>query len=166
VSYLPLLLLLPIINQTALSPISSYLSPAPQPAFIQQGLAQCSAIKAHPEPTAMSFKERRESDRFVEGTKAVVLRNATIWTGNEGGEEVIRGGWVHLDKGLIVAVGQEKDKIPKGVHSVDLNGDWVTPGIVCPSSLSRSLALLLIISLNFMYRSTCILIWESPRALP
>jgi imidazolonepropionase-like amidohydrolase len=67
-----------------------------------------------------------------------VLRNATIWTGNKGGEEVLYEADVYLSRGIIRHVGKGRDrslaiaKMTKGKHvdEVDLKGAWVTPGIV------------------------------------
>ncbi|KAJ7649249.1 hypothetical protein B0H17DRAFT_1163743 [Mycena rosella] len=75
---------------------------------------------------------RHESDRYVPGTRPV-LRNATLWTGADNGMDIVYGGDVLLDKGLIIAFG----KIPQShmtrlesLEIVDLHGRWVSPGIV------------------------------------
>ena len=80
VAYLPLLLLLPLLP----NPITT-LFPPPAPAFIQHGLAECAALDLV-SPAELGGK-RSVSDRFVEGTKPVLLTNGTIWTANEGNEQ-------------------------------------------------------------------------------
>lgn len=61
------------------------------------------------------------------------MRNATIWTGNKGGEEIIRGD-VLMDGGLVVRVGKVEEKaisaVRGKVHEINLHGSWVTPGLV------------------------------------
>ncbi|KAG6891468.1 hypothetical protein C0992_006199 [Termitomyces sp. T32_za158] len=47
---------------------------------------------------------RSQSNRFVHGTKPVLIKRAKIWTGTENGTEVIYGD-ILLDKGLIKSVG-------------------------------------------------------------
>jgi len=72
------------------------------------------------------------SDRFVEGTKHVWIRNATIWTGRVQGLEIIHGD-VFLMNGVIKAVGRvdlqpmdldDRDE----VEILDAQGAYVTPG--------------------------------------
>jgi imidazolonepropionase-like amidohydrolase len=72
------------------------------------------------------------SDRYEQGIPAVLLKNATIWTGRESGKEVIHGDLL-LDKGLIKAVGDIVLRNEHGINEVkvvDLHGAWVTPGIL------------------------------------
>ncbi|CED83667.1 Metal-dependent hydrolase, composite domain [Phaffia rhodozyma] len=108
VHYLPLLLLAPLISDK----VTSTLFPPAQPSFIQV------------------------SDRFVPGTQPVLLTNATIWTGNKDGQEVILAGSVLLEGGLIKAISKSKDDIKDllkrscHVHEIDVGGKWITPGIV------------------------------------
>ncbi|KAF8523832.1 hypothetical protein JB92DRAFT_3140680 [Gautieria morchelliformis] len=77
---------------------------------------------------------RSESDRFIPETKATLLRNGKIWTSALNGTEVIYGD-VLLDKGLVKAIGYIPHRllasIPKDqLHIQDLQGSWVTPGLV------------------------------------
>jgi hypothetical protein len=51
---------------------------------------RCKTLHLKPGPER-DFFYRAESDRFVNGTKPVLLRNATIWTGEKNGTEVFRG---------------------------------------------------------------------------
>lgn len=107
--------------------------PAPEPSFIKEGIRQCEIISRPPPNHKPASEKRRHSDRFVEGTKAVWLKNATIWTGEKGGEEVLYGKDVLLDGGVIRAIGSSDDiqelvKGDKDIEHVQLNGAWLTPG--------------------------------------
>lgn len=107
--------------------------PTPVPPFVAEGLKQCEII-ARPPPDSKPFKANRKvSDRYVPGTGAVLLKNATLWTGEEDGEEVLRGASVLLEGGVIRKIGgDDMDLLAKRQNAgeVDLNGAWVTPGIV------------------------------------
>jgi hypothetical protein len=94
---------------------------------------QCKYIKTPAGPPP-NFYARRQSDRFVPGTKPVLLRNAKLWTGARNGTEIVFGD-VFFDKGIIKAVGY----IPHDILSTigeeelvvrDLDGACVTPGLV------------------------------------
>ena len=99
--------------------------------------ARCRALNAKPGPPS-DFYDRTASDRFVEGTKHVWIRNATIWTGRVQGLETIYGD-VFLMNGVIEVVGHvdlqsmgldDRDE----VEILDAQGAYVTPGYVqCPS---------------------------------
>ncbi|KAF7778394.1 hypothetical protein Agabi119p4_2739 [Agaricus bisporus var. burnettii] len=72
------------------------------------------------------------SDRFVPGTRPVLIRDARIWTGHDDGKEVIHGD-VLLDRGLVVGVGKLSEvdyEEFKELSVVDAKGRWVTPGLV------------------------------------
>jgi hypothetical protein len=97
------------------------------PLHAEENLAKCRALDVFPGPPK-DFHSRRSSDRFVPGTKAVLIKNATIWTGGDTGHEVVLGD-ILLEDGLIKDVGADinlkgyKDLV---VHNV--GGAWVTPG--------------------------------------
>lgn len=98
-------------------------------------LARCSALNVKPGPTE-DFYRRTDSDRFVSGTKPTLIVNATIWTGNEDGTEVLTGD-VLLDRGLIKWVGVDSSlstllRRLKGIEVdvIDARGAWLTPGCV------------------------------------
>lgn len=81
-------------------------SPKPEPArppptHIVRGLALCQTHSSPVGPPADFAAKRERSDRFELGTKAVWIRNATIWTGANDGAEVLREGEVVLDQGII-----------------------------------------------------------------
>ncbi|KAJ7793926.1 hypothetical protein B0H14DRAFT_2392986 [Mycena olivaceomarginata] len=107
-------------------PKSSYSETIPIRA--QAVLAQCSALSLTPGPPD-NFRSRTKSDRFVEGTKPTLIRNATIWTGLENGKEVIRGD-ILIDKGLIKKIGTVDLRSYHDVEVLDAAGAWVSPGIV------------------------------------
>ena len=93
--------------------------------------ARCGNLDLSPGPSA-SFKFRSSSDRFVPGTRATLIRNATIWTGNTDGSGVIMGD-ILLDKGLIKIVGGDSNPHQTyldnfSIDIVEANGGWVTPG--------------------------------------
>ncbi|KAF7375144.1 Carbohydrate esterase family 9 protein [Mycena sanguinolenta] len=78
-----------------------------------------------------SFNLRTQSDRFQPGTRAVLVKNATIWTGRVDGLEVLKGD-IFMDGGIVVSVGViEQSVLDSHEHDiVDAQGAWVTPGIV------------------------------------
>jgi hypothetical protein len=89
-------------------------------------------------PKDWDCEKRTESDRFVQGTPPVLLRNGMIWTGARNGTEIVYGD-VLLDRGLVVAVGYIPPSLLDGVRQQsgtaeirveDLEGAWVTPGLV------------------------------------
>ncbi|KAJ7746634.1 hypothetical protein B0H16DRAFT_1556562 [Mycena metata] len=100
------------------------------PLHSESTLARCRALGVKPGP-APSFHLRTQSDRFQPGTPAVLVKNATIWTGRVDGLEVLKGD-IFLDGGIIVAVGVvKKSLLDQHKHDiVDAQGAWVTPGIV------------------------------------
>lgn len=96
-------------------------------------LSRCSALASKPS-IPPGFETRTESDRYEEGTKPVLIRNATIWTGNKDGHEVLYGADVLLARGIIEWVG-EADGLRKAtamygkaLETVNADGAWVTPG--------------------------------------
>lgn len=93
--------------------------------------ARCKYLRTPAGPPT-SFYHRTQSDRYVDGTKAVLLRNAKIWTSRVNGTEVIHGDLL-LDQGIVKAVGRVPRAMLLGmsdVETVDLHGAWVTPGLV------------------------------------
>ncbi|KAJ7026167.1 carbohydrate esterase family 9 protein [Mycena alexandri] len=101
------------------------------PINAQEIIAQCAMLQMTPGPP-VDFHTRKQSDRFVAGTKPTVIRNATIWTGRKDGEEIVHGD-ILVDKGLIKKVGNVKNSELKAYRHVvvlDAKGGWVSPGIV------------------------------------
>ncbi|KAF8664356.1 hypothetical protein AX16_000728 [Volvariella volvacea WC 439] len=96
-------------------------------------IAQCRALDAPVAPPP-NFRERSKSDRFVPGTRAVLIKDAKLWTGNRNGTEILRGD-VLLDNGIIKTVGgallpSQLQSYGEGLDVIDAKGAWVTPGIV------------------------------------
>lgn len=87
-------------------------------------------MQAGPPP---DFHKRPESDRFVPGTKPVLIQRARIWTGLRNGSETFIGD-ILLEKGLIKAVGHIPQDFVAAFGDdlvvVDARELWVTPGIV------------------------------------
>ncbi|KAL5535942.1 hypothetical protein ACEPAF_4036 [Sanghuangporus sanghuang] len=99
-------------------------------------LARCRALHLKPGPPE-NFYEREVSDRFVSGTKATLIQNATIWTGNSDGTEVITGD-VFFNGGIIKQILSDFSQTNAlfllnkelDINIIDANGAWLTPGIV------------------------------------
>ena len=143
-----------IIALTALTSLQLYLISLSSPALFhrasqlplhaEHSLARCASLKIAAGPSA-NFHDRSESDRFVAGTKATLVHNARIWTGENNGTEILRGD-VFIDKGLIQGVGNINlralgvdvdDMVARGeLNVVDAHGAWVTPGWVSHPSMS------------------------------
>lgn len=103
----------------------------PLPPHASQTLARCRDLNTLPGPPA-DFHEREESDRFVPGTSPVLIVNATIWSGFDGGKETFSGD-VLLDKGLIKWIGRGLSSKTKSLYGqnlieIDAEGAWLTPG--------------------------------------
>ena len=95
--------------------------------------SRCKNLKLSPGPPA-DFVKRTVSDRFDAGTKPVLIRNATIWTGQLNGLEIIQGD-IFLDKGIIKEVGRvglEHLHDASDLLTLDAEGAWVTPGYAYP----------------------------------
>jgi hypothetical protein len=84
--------------------------PAPHvPKNADSILAKCRALNVKPGPPE-DFGHRTVSDRFQPGTKAVWIKNATLWTGSVDGLEILYGDLL-LENGLIKAVGKVNPKL-------------------------------------------------------
>jgi hypothetical protein len=90
--------------------------PAPVPSFIKEGIKQCGIISRPPPSHKAATGDRKYSDRYVKGTKAVWLKNGTVWTGEKGGEEVLYGVDVLMDGGVVrkIGKGEEISEMVKG----------------------------------------------------
>ncbi|KAI0268341.1 composite domain of metallo-dependent hydrolase [Gloeopeniophorella convolvens] len=109
---------------------SNVISPTVQniPLNAQEILTRCASLKMKPGPPS-NFLERGTSDRFEEGTPATVIKNATIWTGDKNGTEIVYGD-ILLDKGIVKAVGHVPRTLMRDTITVDAGGAWVTPGLI------------------------------------
>ncbi|GAA6021304.1 hypothetical protein JCM11491_005797 [Sporobolomyces phaffii] len=78
-----------------------------------------------------TFYSRTESDRFVPGTDPILIRNATVWTGEHEGNQVLYNHDVLLDKGLVAKIGENlRVDTADNVKVIEAKGAWLTPGIV------------------------------------
>ncbi|KAJ8586253.1 hypothetical protein M405DRAFT_365287 [Rhizopogon salebrosus TDB-379] len=109
----------------------------------EQILQKCQMLHARPGPPP-NFHKRTQSDRFVEGTRPTLIRNASIWTGNEEQYEILQGD-ILLDKGIIKILGhasQNQINKFKDLVTLDAGGSWLTPGYArTPSDKTSVLAL-------------------------
>jgi imidazolonepropionase-like amidohydrolase len=118
--------------------------PESLPPFIHEGMKRCAHLHQAPAPEVATHA-RKHSDRHVKGTAPVLLKNATLWTGEKDGTEVLYGADVWLEGGVIRKIRDPKDvdddddfsdlfevakNKGKRVETVNLDGAWVTPGIV------------------------------------
>lgn len=115
--------------------------PEALPPFIHEGMKRCSQIRMPPPSPEVATIKRKHSDRHVHGTRPVWLKNATLWTGEKDGKAVVHGANVWMEGGVVRKISHKltedfdelvEDAKGKGkkVDEVDLDGAWVTPGIV------------------------------------
>lgn len=104
-------------------------------------VARCANLHDKPGPPP-NFLKRSQSDRYVPGTKPVLLKNAKIWSGEKNGTEVLHAD-VLLDKGVIRSIGRTSLKLANNLKEeyevIDVRGAWVTPGYVGSTRDSVSL---------------------------
>ncbi|KAI0653864.1 carbohydrate esterase family 9 protein [Cubamyces menziesii] len=101
------------------------------PLRAQEYLDKCRLLDVKPGPPP-DFHARKESDRFVPGTKPTLIKNATIWTGSANGLEVVHGD-ILIDGGIIKRIGHVRSgelHQYRDLAHVDAQGKWVSPGIV------------------------------------
>lgn len=107
---------------------------------LQQDHALCAALRKKPVDVA---EARDYNKRWIEGTKPLLIRNATVWTGEPvagTSEEDSRAGkgwsWitsdVFVDKGLILQVGPNiaSASLPSDTEVFEAGGRMLTAGIV------------------------------------
>ena len=100
------------------------------PINAQDIISRCQSLKSIPGPP-QNFHSREVSDRYEPGTKATLIKNAVIFTGEKGGSVVIHGS-IFLDKGIIKHVGKVPPRLLQtdpNIDVVDAKGAWVTPGL-------------------------------------
>ncbi|KAI0778058.1 carbohydrate esterase family 9 protein [Trametes elegans] len=101
------------------------------PLRAQEYLDKCQLLNVKPGPPP-DFHTRTHSDRYVPGTEATLITNATIWTGRGNGLEVVHGDLL-LHGGIIRRVGQlQEESLSEyaGLKRINAHGRWVSPGIV------------------------------------
>ncbi len=101
------------------------------PAQLASVQARCASLQLTPK--SVPDTTRTKSERSVEGTKPLLIKNATIWTGRLDGEEIIYGGDVLLEDGVIQAVGRVGEGVIANIEGaeaevLEAKGAWVTPG--------------------------------------
>jgi hypothetical protein len=131
------------------------------PLHAERSLARCASLKVAAGPLS-NFHDRKVSDRFVYDTKATLLHNARIWTGENNGSEILRGD-VFFDKGIIQGVGNVNlsalgldldGMMARGeLNVVDVRGAWVTPGCVRFGSASAYQVVLILAKISKACRS-------------
>ena len=93
-------------------------------------LAKCRALDQLPGPPP-TFSTRKLSDRFEEGTRPTLIKNAHIWTGARNGTETVVGD-VLLSGGVVKGIGYVPtpllDELTDLV-TIEADGAWVTPGL-------------------------------------
>jgi hypothetical protein len=100
------------------------------PKHANSSLERCRRLKLLPGPPD-DFASRKVNDRFEQNTQTVWIKNATIWTGNDDGSEVLHSADIILDNGLIRAIGDVEQlwgATYQGIEVIDANGAWITPG--------------------------------------
>ncbi|KAF9225904.1 carbohydrate esterase family 9 protein [Gyrodon lividus] len=120
-------------TELAFLPLDSHRTQVHVPLHAAEALAKCQSLNLKPlTAPAPSFGSRSQSDRYEHGTKSVLIRNTSIWTGLQDGMDVVHGD-ILLEQGLIKAVGDVDSLVTLNkadVTEIDAKGAWVTPGIV------------------------------------
>lgn len=102
------------------------------PTHASSTISRCRSLRMQTGPPK-GFYKRSESDRFVHGTKPVLIQRGTVWTGLKNGTEVIRGD-ILLDKGIIQSVGHLHRSVLEAYGSdlvvIDAKNAWITAGII------------------------------------
>lgn len=100
--------------------------------YTSSAISRCEQLKLNATFSPASYA-RKSSDRYVPGTRPVLIKRARIWTGGRNGTQVIRGD-VLMDKGLIKSVGHLSHAtlaaFKEDLIIIDANNSWLTPGLV------------------------------------
>ncbi|KAF9055504.1 hypothetical protein BDZ89DRAFT_1088087 [Hymenopellis radicata] len=95
-------------------------------------LETCRSMYRLTDPS-VSFDQRSASDRFERGTRATLIRNATIFTGeyNDTGLVVVHGD-ILLEHGLVKQLGDLSTVAAsnKKLNIVEAQRAWITPGLI------------------------------------
>ena len=97
------------------------------PTHLKAAHQQCQFSRAPAGPPP-HFSKRTQNDRFALGTRATVIRNATVFDGHN----MFVGKDVFVDQGLIVSLESTMAQIaaPSDAVEVEAWGRWLTPGII------------------------------------
>ncbi|GAA5909922.1 hypothetical protein JCM8208_000990 [Rhodotorula glutinis] len=108
----------------------SLLAPNERTAWLTEVVDRCEELHTLP-GVPESFSSRNASDRFALGTSPTLIRNATIWTGQDDGKQILYNADVLLDRGLVIKIGEDIRLESGDSHTqvVDAHGAWLTPGI-------------------------------------
>ncbi|KAF8904152.1 hypothetical protein CPB85DRAFT_1225892 [Mucidula mucida] len=99
------------------------------PLHAEETISKCQKLHSIPSPPP-GFSAREQSDRFVPGTRPTLFKNATLWTGRDAGLEVVHGDLL-IDGGIIKSIGiVDAGAYGDELDVVDVEGAWVSPGIV------------------------------------
>lgn len=91
-----------------------------RPLHAEHLLNTCRTLRIIPGPPS-NFASRTESDRYVPGTNATWIRNATIWIGKA--EGTYDSGDILLHRGLILKVGHITEvDLPSKYEVINANG--------------------------------------------
>lgn len=107
---------------------------ASQQATLRASIDRCSSLHTPAGPPA-GFSRRSQSDRAIEGSAPILIKNVTLWTGKpeEGDDfgEVLKNVDVYVADGLIQSI-DKTGKRPLLSHetTIEGNGAWMTPGII------------------------------------
>lgn len=105
---------------------------------LHQDYATCATLRKKPVEIRTS---RNFNKRWVKGTKPLLIRNATVWTGEPAAgtsdeDARVGKGWswissdVLVDRGLIVKVASNIEDFPADTEVFEANGRLLTAGIV------------------------------------
>ncbi len=94
-------------------------------------LAKCDAVAA-PVGAPAQFHQRTRSERAEPAQQDVLIRNATVWTGLNGGNEVLEARDILLSNGIIKRISKTANNefASASAKVIDAAGRWVTPGLV------------------------------------
>ncbi|GAA5934442.1 hypothetical protein JCM3775_000359 [Rhodotorula graminis] len=133
-------------DAAAVRPLSE-LGPDERASWTREVVDRCEELHALP-GVPDSFSSRNLSDRYAPGTSPTLIRNATIWTGQDDGKQILYNTDVLLDRGLVVEIGEDirlestntrtqvvdahgayLESANTRTQVVDAHGAWLTPGI-------------------------------------
>jgi len=120
------------IGLTSKSESAFHDSPSPRVlSTLEESVTRCKNLNLTPRPPP-NFHSRTRSDRYEPGSPPIVIRNATLWTGNDNGTEVLKSMDVFLNKGIISNISKSSSMKAalKDSMEIDAGGRWLTPGII------------------------------------